>query len=296
MKLLHVLVLAVVVSVAASVLTVKIPSGGSRGTEASAARPPGGGVDPALEAIRREQAALREALERLESSARMAAPGPADRAPVLDGSTGLTVEEVEAMVARALQRHTEGSKPEPPAPDKVAAALQRLLDPNLSEAERVEIWDELAREGMLDAVVAEYERRVEASPQDSTAHADLGFAYHQKMRFSGGGLEAGKWGKKGSDAYAKALELDETNWDARFAQAQHFYYADMSGDAFQHLKVLREQQKNRRPEERHAQAFLFLGNMYLEQGNSAEARKVWQEGLALFPSNERLRELAQAVE
>jgi tetratricopeptide (TPR) repeat protein len=293
MKISQVLLLAAFVSFVAGLLTVRLfPSDGTN--RPAVTQPPQASLESALESIRRDQEAMRQTLKELQASSRMSPP--ADRAPAAGSTGGLTAQEVEAIVARALEKRAEGSKTAAPALDEVAAATRRLLDPSLSEADRLAIWEELARKGMLDAVLAEYERRVGASPQDSEAYADLGFAYHQKMRHSGGGPEAGKWGQKGSDAYARALELDETNWDARFAQAQHFYYADMQGDALQHLNVLRDQQKNRHAEDRHVEAFIFLGNLYLELGNAEEARKVWQEGLALFPGNERLRSLLQTLD
>lgn len=291
MKLSQVLVLTVLVSAATSVLTLKILSRAPAGTEAASQV----GLEERradLDELRRGLAELRDAVERLESAPRMAAPDVAERAPVAERPRSLTDEELEALAARLAERQA-ALQPEPPAPNEVAAALQRLLDPSLSEAERLALWAEMHDEGLLDALVAEYEKRVATSPQDSTAHTNLGLAYHQKMRFSGGGPEAGRWGQKGSEAYAKALELDETNWEARFAQAQHFYYAGMQGEARLHLETLREQQGNRRPEERHAEAYLLLGSMVLEQGDAAEARKIWLEGLALFPDNERLRALAQ---
>lgn len=296
MKTPQIVLLAAVVSFVSSVLTATFVSMRARGAGGSADR---GSSDAdltaALDAIRREQAQLREAVEKLRASERLAPttqPG-ANRAAM---APGVTAGEVEAIVSRAMEELARRDESAQQDPGAVAAAFQRLLDPNLTAADRAAIWEEVAKAGMLDAVVTEFERRALASPQDSGAHTDLGAAYHQKMRFSGGGPEAGKWGRMGSEAYAKALELDETNWAARFAQAQHFYYADMQGDALTHLNVLREQQKSRRAEERHAEAFIFLGNLYLEQGNRSEAKKVWEEGMVLFPNHSQLRALVQALD
>ena len=49
-------------------------------------------------------------------------------------------------------------------------------------------------------------------------------------------------------------------------QAQRFYWAEMKDDALRHLEVPRKQQLGRVPEDRHADAFLFLGNLYLDMG------------------------------
>jgi tetratricopeptide (TPR) repeat protein len=286
MKTVPLILLAAAVSAVTSAITVTLVLSSSN----DAGAPSG----PDLDAIRREQAELRESVERLRSSERLdPTQSGADRAAK---TPGVTAAQVEAIVSRAMEELVKREEAAQPDPGAVTAALQRLLDPNLTEADRSAIWEQIARAGMLDALVTEFERRALAAPQDSAAQTDLGFAYHQKMRFSGGGPEAGKWGKLGSDAYAKAIELDETNWPARFAQAQHIYYAGMQGDALVHLNVLREQQKTRRPEERHAEAFVLLGNLYLEQGNTAEAKKVWQEGMSLFPGNDRLSALVQTID
>lgn len=285
----RVVLLAAVVAFISSALTATFVSMRDRGSR------DGGSPEADLASIRREQAALRDAIEQLRASER-SAPTPQLGANRSAGAPGVTSAEVEAIVSRALEELVNRVETAQPEPGAVASALQRLLDPNLTDPERAAIWEQLAKAGMLDALVSEFERRALAAPQDSTAQTDLGFAYHQKMRFSGGGPEAGKWGKMGSDAYAKAIELDETNWAARFAQAQHFYYAEMKGDALVHLNVLREQQKTRRAEERHAEAFIFLGNLYVEQGNRGEAKKVWEEGIALFPNNSQLQALVQALD
>jgi tetratricopeptide (TPR) repeat protein len=292
MKTPLVVVLTVLVSAATSALVASILSRGSRAP--SAATESASPTD--LDEIRRELSRLRQSLENLESSTQLSRPEPQSRSSAAESAANLSADDVRTIVDRALAEHAGKDQTPTSAPMSVATAMQRLLDPNLSEDERVVLWASLAQSGMLDAVLAEYERRATAAPMDSTAQADLGFAYLQKMRNSQGGPEAGIWGKKGSDAYAKAIELDEMNWDARFAQAQHLYYADLSTDALHHLNVLRSQQRSRRSEVRHADAFVFLGNVYMEQGNTASAIEVWKEGLALFPSNERLRVLVQAVE
>lgn len=289
MKSLHVTVLAAVVSIACSAMTAILLRDASResGTAAHAA-PASVELESALEALRREQAALKRELGEIRTAAERAPTDPGTRTAAAE----LTAEEVERIVARALDAREMSSEPREATPEEVAAAVGRLLDPGWTEEERIAIWDELFAKGMLDAVVAEYERRAQAAPNDTTASTELGFAYHQKMRHSANGPEKGKWGQRGSEAYARTLELDDSNWDARFAQAQHFWYADMPGDALRHLQILREQQTTRRSEGKHAQAFVLLGNLYMQQGNAAEAKKVWAEGLERFPGDVRLGELS----
>ena len=240
----------------------------------------GGDLSDELDTMRREQAALRAQLRELQA-----------RLTAGDEFT----KSIEAVVARILkERETRTSKPVRAADIREAIAV--LLDPARGAADKRKIWDALIEKGHIDAAVAEFERRARASPRDAVAQFQLGAAYHQKMRTVGGGAAAGRWGQKGSDAYTKALTLDPTNWEARFAQAQHFYWAEMKGDSLRHLDVLRKQQPGRAAEDRDAGMFVFLGNLYLEMRNREEAKSVWAEGVRFFPSNNRLRALLEALE
>ena len=145
-------------------------------------------------------------------------------------------------------------------------------------------------------MVAEFERRAQATPFDSVAHTELGTAYLNKMLTTNGGPEAGKWGAKGGQAYLHALDLDETNWDARFALAQHDTNADMRGDALHNLEALVVQQAERTPVAKHAQSFLWLGNVLMDRGDPQAAMRAWRSGLALFPADESLQERLRAFE
>ena len=198
----------------------------------------------------------------------------------------ISEEELERMVAAAVARRAEGLEDVERAPGlDVAAVMRDLLDPNLGEEERDALWESLRNGGQLDAIVAEFERRVDAAPFDPVARTELGTAYHQKMASAASGPEAGKWGAKGAAAFEQALELDETHWEARFKLAQHLYYADLRGDSTRHFETLLDQQKDRVHEPRHAQAYSWLGNLYMNGGDEAAALAVWRKGIALFPDD-----------
>ncbi|MFN0009274.1 MAG: hypothetical protein ACKVXR_15325 [Planctomycetota bacterium] len=159
MKTPQVVLLAAVVSFVSSVLTVKLLSTRAGGAEESAGD---------LTAIRSEQAALREAVEKLRASERPPAPAQPglNRAAM---TPGVTAREVEAIVSKAMEELARRDEPAWADPGAVAAAVQRLLDPNLTDAARAAIWQGIAKAGMLDAVTAEFERLQQASPQGSAA-------------------------------------------------------------------------------------------------------------------------------
>ncbi len=210
----------------------------------------------------------------------------------------ITESNIERIVARVLEER-EGSQVEADSALEeldVGILLDDLLSPQLNKAEKASIWKQLRETGQMDAMVAEFERRAEAAPSDSMTQTELGWAYFQKMASTVGGPEAGKWGSEGSQALIRALELDESNWDARFSLAQHYFYAEMRGDAVRHLEVLVEQQSRRAPSDKHALAYLFLGNLYMDRGNDTKAKKVWTDGLQLFSTNQALQQRLKQFE
>lgn len=277
MKTLPTILLAAGVSVVASALTATIVTRSGRTDDEA---------KWALQALRIEHDRLRESVEELHAAPRKS-PTP---------QPGVTAGEVEAIVSRAVEEIVKREEPKAQDAGAVAASVRRLTEPALADEERSAIWEHLAESGMIDEVVGEFRKRAEASPQDSIAHSDLGAAYLQRSIHSGGGAGAGKWARMGSEAYAKALELDATYWAARFGLARHLVDTDQQDEAIRNLEILREQQKDRTAEARHAEAFVLLGNVYLKQGKAAKAKEVWEEGSKLFPDHERLGTLAKSVE
>jgi hypothetical protein len=230
---------------------------------------------------------LQADLERLERefpelSVRLATPA---------GTPALSADEIRAIVAAAIEERgrSAASAPDEGAPFDVDAFVEELRTGGLDEAARAELWKRLRAPDQVDAVIAELERRVDAAPRDSMAHTELGWGYFAKMLSAATGPERGQWGQRGADALIEALRVDERNWDARYTLAQHLFYADMRGDAVRHFEMLVEQQDDRIPEERHANAYLWLGNIRADQGDAAGAGRIWAEGLRIFPRNDALR-------
>ena len=261
--------------------------------ESRASSPPERTLDAShLDELTRGQTELKEEVTELRRLLEARPPaGPAEaRVPVPDEG------ELERAVLRVLERQRAPAGA--PAGDQliVAEKIRGLFDPNLDDAEKARIWEELREGGHVEAAVAEFERRAQAAPFDSMAQTELGWAYFQKMVTTGGGPEAGKWGIRGGDSLAHALELDETNWDARFSLALHLSYADMRGDSIRHLEVLLEQQPNRLAQSKHASAYLLLGNLYMDMGRTDAAKRIWSDGLRMFPNDEALRARLEAFE
>jgi tetratricopeptide (TPR) repeat protein len=232
---------------------------------------------------------LARRVERLERDlAVLPTSAPARQSVLAEG-------ELEALVERLLDQRATDAEPPATAAIDVASVVRELLDPNASDEQKRALWAALTENGQLDAVVAEFERRADLNPYDSMVQTELGWAYGQKM-IASSGPEAGRWGAKLAESFARALELDDTNWDARFSLATHEYWAGLAGDSVRNLERLVEQQKTRTSESRHVRAFLFLGNLYMDRGDADGARRVWSDGLAHFPNDASLAERLKAFE
>lgn len=210
-------------------------------------------------------------------------------------------------VARWMERNAPlaASAEKPAAADALASAREReqklsdalaaLLAPGLGEAERQKIWSDMVKAGLVDALVAEFEKRAELDPNDPDAQVELGSAYLQKLFTVGSGPEQGTWANKADKAFDAALALDSNHWDARFSKAVSLsFWPPVFGkqkDAIRNFETLIEQQSSSSSKDpRFAQTHLLLGNLYQQSGNAAKANETWAAGLALYPDSAALKE------
>jgi tetratricopeptide (TPR) repeat protein len=59
-------------------------------------------------------------------------------------------------------------------------------------------------------------------------------------------------------------------------------------EAIQQFEMALAQQEARPSRPEYAQTYLFLGNLYRQQGNAARAKEIWKKGSELFPENDEL--------
>ena len=93
-------------------------------------------------------------------------------------------------------------------------------------------------------------------------------------------------------AFARALELDSEHWESRSQMARNksFWPAAYGGqaEAIRQFETLIRQQERGAPEPRFASTYLWLGNLYDQQGRTELAQQVWSRGLGLFPDDSSL--------
>ena len=243
---------------------------------------------------------LREQFESLAVQLRNATDAertPRRASPSGQGSDDTVAEDTTTDGALAISTAGNDETREPGSgltesqAEQLDAALEILTDPTIRGRKRQETWSALAKAGLLDRAIEDFELRAEELPDDAQAQADLGDAYIQKI-FTVSEIEKGKWSRKADGAYDQALALDETHWEARFSKAVNYSFVPpifgLQPKAIEQFEILRSQQEARDPEPRFSETYLLLGNLHANQGNPDKAREVWAQGRERFPENKQL--------
>lgn len=291
MKPLSVILLILATSAVSSGLSV-ILLGDSNAPEVAASVAPSGvqqSLDKLNESLaqqQRELEQLRTSLAMQTSSDRQAAGDPVD---------------IDEVVRRVLAEEglAEGGTAKPaiaearPKPFDLQATLGKLNDAaGLSWSEREAIWSELRESGNIDKVLEEFKQLALLDPENPAVHVKLGEAYIQKLQGVSDGPEKGMLATMADQAYDRALEIDDHNWDARFNKAVSLsFWPPLFGkqkDAINHFEILIDQQKSVESNPAHASTYVFLGNLYQQSGQLEKAASIWQQGYDAFPDNGEL--------
>ena len=138
------------------------------------------------------------------------------------------------------------------------------------------------------------EQAVKTEPSVAEYPTVLGQAYVQKLRMTQDIREQGILAMKADLSFDQALNLDQSNWDARFwkASALSHWPAELnkSEEVMQNLVTLVEQQEAQSPQPQFVQTYMLLGEQYQKAGSADDARQIWQRGARLFPDNSTLRD------
>ncbi len=219
--------------------------------DSKAARTVAGGVDPDLLA------------HLVEDQLRARGLVPASDAPVVASRSELSTDQALALVREI-----------PATGDRSAA------------------WERIRKEGRLDDVVARLARAVEEDPRNPDAKVELGLAYVQKMLAMAEGAEKARVGEQVDAAFTAALEADPNHWHARFRKAEGLSYwpplSGKSGEAIHHFETLVRQQDSTSPRPEEARTYLYLGNLYEQQGQFDKAAAIWAKGIQRHPDDSGL--------
>jgi tetratricopeptide (TPR) repeat protein len=253
---------------------------------------------PTVEAAQPKDSSISQELARMaETQTRIQRELDTLRSRLDAAEQSLSREPQSAPREIAPPAPTAAAAPDAHAPlssEELQTALASLLDPELSEQARQELWQKLREAGHLDEIVAEFERRAEADPNNPARQVELGEAYLQKIFEVGNGPLAGVWANKADATFNRALELDPQHWEARFDKAVSLSFwppvFGRQGEAIHQFELLVQQQEGLPKSSQFAQTYLLLGNMYQQSGKKEQAIASWQKGISLYPDNEALKQ------
>jgi tetratricopeptide (TPR) repeat protein len=247
-----------------------------------------------------EASELRRALDELRSEQQALAQRVASlpTAPSAAPTTRAPAQDLDAAIAAYMAQQINGdasdfSVGDSPADLESAALAERILSGQVKGDELDALWQKLREEKRIDAVLAEIEHQAELAPNNPDLQNELGQAYLQKLFDVGMGPMAGVWGERADKAFDRALELDETHWDARFNKALSLSNAPaflgLQTESRKQFEILMEQQERGAASPEQVSTYYFLGNLYDQGGEHEKALEVWKRGSQRFPDSESLR-------
>jgi tetratricopeptide (TPR) repeat protein len=192
------------------------------------------------------------------------------------------------------------SAPAPGSVEAIAftAAMDTLVSPHSTYAEKQAAWKELKDSGRLADAAAELEQLMANDPKNALYPAALGQAYLKLCGTTTDIRQQAIWAMTADVDFDAALNLDPSNWDARYTKAVGMSYWPASlnkGDeVIQQFNTLIEQQEQQAPQPQFAQTYEWLGKQYQKAGQADAAQQVWQRGAALYPDNSSLQSLLAA--
>ncbi len=190
---------------------------------------------------------------------------------------------------------------DPAAREKwLADAVKQLLDPKIARGRLDRLFEQLRAEGLLDDAIALMEQNAEDRPNDPASHMALSRAYIQKIFDVKNDMEKGTWAMKADATCDHVLTLDPQHWEARFSKATGLsFWPPIMGkgpEAVKHFEILvKQQEATAATNPEYAQTYVFLGNLYAQQGKHDLAASTWQKGFSLFPENPQLQQAAQGA-
>jgi tetratricopeptide (TPR) repeat protein len=208
-----------------------------------------------------------------------------------------------AVATPALHAPTATVAPVAPAPvTEETNSIRKTVDALLTARGRKhEMLEQLRKDGQLDSVIAELQRRATEDPNNASVPTTLGEALLNKVKgMHDAGItdptELGIVALQADQSFNNALKIDPKNWEAQYVKASSMYYwpADAARDnaAAQQLANLIDQQEAMPSQsDSYAMTYIALGKQYQKMGKTDEAIATWQLGAQKFPGNADLQKL-----
>jgi len=194
-----------------------------------------------------------------------------------------------------------GSAPEVPSSPPTATdskvlfnqAVETLVSPQTTYQQRQETWKQLRKTGKVDEAIRQLEQRVTENPRSAGDVTVLGQGYYKKAGSTDDVRERAIFAMKADQTLEAALNLDSSNWEARFTKAAGMSYwppeLNKGPEVIQEFLTLIQQQETEAPQPQFARSYVLLGEQYEKAGRAADASQVWQRGANLFPNDSDLQ-------
>jgi tetratricopeptide (TPR) repeat protein len=154
---------------------------------------------------------------------------------------------------------------------------------------------QLQDSGRLADAAAELEQRMANDPNNAMYPAALGQTYMRMCATTTDVRQQAVWAMNADYDFETALNLDPSNWDARYNKAVMMSYwpanLNKGDEVVQQFNTLITQQEQQPPQPQFAQTYEWLGKQYQKTGQTSAAQQVWQRGAALYPDNQALQNL-----
>jgi tetratricopeptide (TPR) repeat protein len=222
------------------------------------------------------------------SPEKIAAPKP-ESPPTISANAGEPAKISAATPVASEVKPADSTNP-------IHKAVDALLSAKNAE-EKHAVFQQLLKDGQLDAAMAELKQRAADNPNNAQLPTTLGEAQLNKVRAikeAGGDVnEMGILAMQADQSFNAALKIDPQNWEANFVKAASMYYwpADekRDNDVVQRLASLIDQQETLTPNPAFVQTYVVLGNQYEKMGQHDKAVATWQLGLTKFPDEPALQ-------
>jgi tetratricopeptide (TPR) repeat protein len=204
-----------------------------------------------------------------------------------------TGDDAQGLAGTRADLPASASAANPAGAALVSQAVEVLVSPQSNFGQRQAALDQLRNSGKLDQAISELERRMAGDPRSAECAAALGRAYLQKCGTLQDLREQGILAMKADQVFDAALNNDPNNWDARFTKAVAMSYwptqMNKGTEVIQHFTTLIEQQSAQAPQPQFALTYAWMGDAYQKYGHSEYAQQIWQQGAALFPENQEIK-------